>query len=153
VGTRFFARPDRPSGPPCLLYYGYRVFPGGKVRPGHAADHSPPSSAAVMEEYPLSGPHRACNGITLPLPFIWQMNECAWKMGGRIMSGEIRSSRRHSTISLYLHIKKNQYYTRRIENAEFLAFTSYTMTIIYKREIFCWNRNNTKACIQINRKQ
>jgi len=22
----------------------------GKVRPGHAADHSPPSSAAVMEE-------------------------------------------------------------------------------------------------------
>ena len=29
---------------------GYRVFPGGKVRPGRAADHSPPSSAAVMEE-------------------------------------------------------------------------------------------------------
>ena len=26
------------------------VFPGGKVRPGRAADHSPPSSAAVMEE-------------------------------------------------------------------------------------------------------
>ena len=28
----------------------YRVFPGGKVRPGCAADHSPPSSAVVMEE-------------------------------------------------------------------------------------------------------
>jgi len=28
----------------------YRVFPGSKVRPGRAADHSPPSSAAVMEE-------------------------------------------------------------------------------------------------------
>ena len=27
-----------------------RVFPGGKVRPGRDADHSPPSSAAVMEE-------------------------------------------------------------------------------------------------------
>jgi len=26
------------------------VFPGGKMRPGLAADHSPPSSAAVMEE-------------------------------------------------------------------------------------------------------
>ena len=26
------------------------VFPGGKVRPGRAADHSPPSNAAVMEE-------------------------------------------------------------------------------------------------------
>ena len=38
------------NGPPSLLYNGYRVFPGGKVRPGRAADHSPPSSAAVMEE-------------------------------------------------------------------------------------------------------
>ena len=36
--------------PPSLLYNGYRVFPGGKVRPGRAADHSPPSSATVMEE-------------------------------------------------------------------------------------------------------
>jgi len=50
VETRFSARPDRPCGPPSLLYNGYRVFPGGKVRPGRAADHSPPSSAAVMEE-------------------------------------------------------------------------------------------------------
>jgi len=44
------ARPDRPWGPTILLYNGYRVFPGGKVRPGRAADHSPPSSATVMEE-------------------------------------------------------------------------------------------------------
>ena len=50
VATRFLARPDRPWGPPNLLYNGYHVFPGGKVRPGRAADHSPPSSAAVMEE-------------------------------------------------------------------------------------------------------
>ena len=33
-----------------LLYDGYRVFPGGKLRPGRAADHSPPSSGAVTEE-------------------------------------------------------------------------------------------------------
>ena len=46
----FSARPDRPLGPPGLLYNGYRVFPGGKVRPGRAADHSPSSSAAVTEE-------------------------------------------------------------------------------------------------------
>jgi len=39
-----------PEGPPSPLYYGYRVFPGDKVRPGRAADHSPPSSAAVMEQ-------------------------------------------------------------------------------------------------------
>jgi hypothetical protein len=42
--------PDQPRGPPSLLYNGYRVFPGGKVRLGRAADHSPPSSAVVMEE-------------------------------------------------------------------------------------------------------
>ena len=49
-GVRFSARPDQPWGPPSLLYNGYQVFPGGKVRPGHAADRSPPSSAAAMEE-------------------------------------------------------------------------------------------------------
>jgi len=44
-------RPSRPAlGPIQPPVNGYRVFPGGKVRPGRAADHSPPSSAAVMEE-------------------------------------------------------------------------------------------------------
>ena len=56
-GTRFSVRPDRPWGPPSLLYNEYRVFPGGKVRPGRAADHSPPSSAAVMEEYSYTSTH------------------------------------------------------------------------------------------------
>ena len=50
LGGRLFARPDRPWGPPSLLYNGYRVFLVSKVRPGRAADHSPPSSAGVMEE-------------------------------------------------------------------------------------------------------
>jgi len=50
VATRFSARPDRPWGPPSLLHNGHLVFPGGKVRPRRAADHTPPSSAAVMEE-------------------------------------------------------------------------------------------------------
>ena len=54
---RFSVRPDRPWGPPSLLYNGYRVFHGGKVRPGRAADHSPPSSAAVMEEYSYTSTH------------------------------------------------------------------------------------------------
>ena len=49
--------PDRPWGPPSLLYNGYRIFPGGKVRPGRAADHSPPSSAAVMEQYSYISTH------------------------------------------------------------------------------------------------
>ena len=41
--------PDRPWGPPSLLYNGYRVFPGGKERPGSDADHSPTSNAVVMK--------------------------------------------------------------------------------------------------------
>ena len=49
-GARFSVRPDWPWGPPSLLYNGHRVFPGGKVRSGRAADHSPPSSAMVKEE-------------------------------------------------------------------------------------------------------
>jgi hypothetical protein len=43
----FFRRQDRPWGPPSLLYNGYRVFPGGKERPGRNADPSLPSSAEV----------------------------------------------------------------------------------------------------------
>ena len=70
-GARFSARRDRPWGPLSLLYNGYRVFPGGKVRSERAADHLPPSSAAVMEEYSYTcthplGHNRACNGNTLP---------------------------------------------------------------------------------------
>jgi hypothetical protein len=49
-GEIFRTCPDGPWGPPSLLYNGYRVFPGDKVRPGRAADHSPPASAVVMEE-------------------------------------------------------------------------------------------------------
>jgi hypothetical protein len=41
---------DRPWVPPSLLYNEYRVFPGGKERPGRDADHSLPSSAVVMNE-------------------------------------------------------------------------------------------------------
>ena len=57
VRTRFSARLDRPWRPPNLLYNGYRVFPGGKVRPGCAADHSPASSAVVMEEQSHTSTH------------------------------------------------------------------------------------------------
>ena len=68
-GMRFSARSDRPWGPPSLLCNGYWVFSGGKVRPGRAADQSPPSSAVVMEEWSYNSTHslghnRACNGDT-----------------------------------------------------------------------------------------
>ena len=51
VRVRFSAPvPDRPCGPPSLLYNDYRVHPGGKERPVRDADPSPPSNAVVMKE-------------------------------------------------------------------------------------------------------
>ena len=52
-GDIFRTCPDGPWGPPNLLYNGYRVFPGGKVRPGRDADPSPPSSAKVKNRVEL----------------------------------------------------------------------------------------------------
>ena len=49
-GEIFRTCPDRPWGPPSLLYNGYRAFAGGKERPGRNADPSSPSSAVVMKE-------------------------------------------------------------------------------------------------------
>ena len=45
--------PSVQTGPvahPASGKMGTKSFPVGKVRPGRAADHSPPSSAAVMEK-------------------------------------------------------------------------------------------------------
>ena len=39
-----------PGAHPASFKMGTGSFPGGKVRPGRAAEHSPPSSAAAMEE-------------------------------------------------------------------------------------------------------
>ena len=41
MGEIFRTCPDRPWDSPSLLYNGYRVFPGGKERPGRDADPSP----------------------------------------------------------------------------------------------------------------
>ena len=48
-GEIFRTCPDRHWGPPNLKYNGYRVFSGGKERPGREADPSP-SSIAVGHE-------------------------------------------------------------------------------------------------------
>jgi hypothetical protein len=52
-GEIFRTCPDRLWGPPSLLYNGYRVFPGGKVRPRRDADPSSPSSAEVKNRVEL----------------------------------------------------------------------------------------------------
>jgi len=79
VGVRF-SEPVQtsPGAHPALLYNGYRVFPGGKERPGRDADLSPPSSVAGHERvelylyspYGLYSLYRASvpvQGYTLPL--------------------------------------------------------------------------------------
>jgi len=48
-GKIFRNCPDRPWGPPSLLYNRYRAFPCAKERPGRDADPSPPSSAVVKK--------------------------------------------------------------------------------------------------------
>ena len=48
-GEIFRTCPDRPRGPPSLLYNGYQVFPGGKERPGRDADPTSLSSAVIMK--------------------------------------------------------------------------------------------------------
>jgi len=40
-GEIFRTCPDRPWGPPNILYNEYRVFPEGKLRPEREADPSP----------------------------------------------------------------------------------------------------------------
>jgi hypothetical protein len=71
-GEIFRTRPDRPWGPPSLLYNAYRVFPGGKTA---GAWRWPPttSSSEVKERvqlylYSTSGPSWPVIGWTLPLP-------------------------------------------------------------------------------------
>ena len=60
-GEIFRTRPDRPWGPPTLLYNGYRVFFPGVKRLGRGVDYPPPSSAEVKGRvelylYSPSGP-------------------------------------------------------------------------------------------------
>ena len=55
-GARFSVRPDRPWGPPSLLYNGYRVFPG--VKSGRGVTPTP---------HPLLMPW-SWKGRAIPLP-------------------------------------------------------------------------------------
>ena len=64
-GDEIFRRPAQLWGPSSLLYNGYRVFPGGKVRPGRAADHS---LLLVL---------RSCKSRAIPLlPFLMKSSRC-----------------------------------------------------------------------------
>ena len=49
-GEIFRTRPDRPWGPPSLLYNGYRVSFSGVKRPGRGVDHPPYLAPRLKKE-------------------------------------------------------------------------------------------------------
>jgi hypothetical protein len=73
VRVRFFAPVQTgPGTHPSLLFNGYRVFPGGKERPGRDVDQSPHLRLKVKERLELhlnsaSGPSWSVLGWPLPL--------------------------------------------------------------------------------------
>jgi len=84
VGTRFSARPDRPWGPPSLLYNGYPVFPGCRGGPGVGRWALGPSSVEVLERVeplwptkrvkPKITPRSQINPFHAPYPTSWRYN-------------------------------------------------------------------------------
>ena len=71
-GEIFRTCPDRPWGPPRLLYNGYRSFPGGKERSGRAIGHER-VDVYLYSSYGPYGLYRASvpvQGWPIPLPFL-----------------------------------------------------------------------------------
>ena len=60
VGEIFRACPDRPWGPPSLLYNWYRVFPGVKYGLG-----------VLLTTRPLLGVPQSWKSRAIPLPTLW----------------------------------------------------------------------------------
>ena len=48
---RFRTLPDRPCGPPCLLYKAYRLFPRGLKRPGRGVNYPPHLASMLKNKY------------------------------------------------------------------------------------------------------
>jgi len=107
----FCACPDRPWGPPSLLYNGYRVFPRGKEWPGRDADPSPPSSTIGHERvelylYSPYGPYdlyRASvpvQGCTLALPYCINISHLL----------NIPTGAKNFSFSLQTHITSNKFF-------------------------------------------
>jgi hypothetical protein len=72
----FCTHPDRPWGPPSLLYNGYRVSFSGVKRTGRGIDHPTPSSTDIKERvrlylYSPSELSEPALGWTLLLPYVY----------------------------------------------------------------------------------
>ena len=69
-GEIFHTHPEKPRGPPSLLYDGYWVFPGCKAAGAwRGFDHSPPSSAEVKERAALVAKF-VVNFYYVSIPFV-----------------------------------------------------------------------------------
>jgi hypothetical protein len=80
---RDFPRPSRLAlDPPSLLYNGYRVFPGGKVRPGRGVEHPPAIYNEVKETAKFSWPL-----LGLTSNNIWWIVEITHLPNMRVFSG------------------------------------------------------------------
>jgi hypothetical protein len=97
-GEIFRSRPDRPWGPPSLLYNGYRVYFPGVKRQGRGVDHPPPSSAEIKEKvelylYSPSGPSWLVLGRTLPLPLPFTVAVALLAAAVKVFCGRLSSRR------------------------------------------------------------
>ena len=135
VGARFSARPDRPWGPPSLLYSGYRVFSGGKERPLRDADPSPPFCAVFKKEYsytstPLYGPFglyrtsvpvQRCT-LPLPIPLLPSMGRTACTEPQCLYNG---------ALYLYLYLYSPLWAVRAIQNLSVCTRVYCTLLFTY----------------------
>jgi len=70
VGREFSPRPNRPRGPPCLVYKGYRVLPGTGLSAVLDIHLLLVLGCELLEIYLLlfSVPTQACHWVTFTLP-------------------------------------------------------------------------------------
>ena len=124
--------PDRPWGPPSLLCNGYRVFPGGKERPGRDADPSPRSSAVVKKEYSyISTPPIGCTVCTEP--------QCLY------------CTRLHTTFTFYLNgISVSNVITSTKSSFTFFVFCSCTFILNRQRNPGTAHCNPLKLKVECN---
>ena len=96
MGTRFSARPDRPWGPPSLLYNGHRVFPGGRGGSGRGSD--PP-------------PHLECRGPrkSRAIPLLTLRAFVAYKKGENLPTYEMLCTHSTNDAELSNHIPTQIY--------------------------------------------
>jgi hypothetical protein len=87
VGGKIFCTPpNRPWGPPSILYIGYWVsFPGVK-QPGRGVDHQPPPSSKVKErvELYLSSPYGPSWPVVGLIYLYYNFHQEQWRTGIRV---------------------------------------------------------------------